>query len=151
MAVSNIFYFHPYFGEMIQFETNSSYFSNGLVQPPTRTAMPRWISAPTPFSTRGPRPSRSVPWPRRRRRRRRRCRWRRRGSQEFRAFCSETTQTRGSVGFYMAVSLNGGFSPQIIHFNRVFHDKPHHPFLGYTPIFGNTHMLYKESDSFRNF
>ena len=30
---SNIFYFHPYIvGEMIQFD----YFSDGLVQPPTR-------------------------------------------------------------------------------------------------------------------
>ena len=34
---------------------------------------------------------------------------------------------------------NGGFSPQIIHFDRVFHYF-HHPFWGPTPIFGNTHM-----------
>ena len=32
----------------------------------------------------------------------------------------------------------GGKTPQIIHFNRVFHYF-HHPFWG-TPIFGNTHM-----------
>ena len=32
LVVSNIFYFHPYFGEMIQFD---EYFSDGLVQPPT--------------------------------------------------------------------------------------------------------------------
>ena len=38
---------------------------------------------------------------------------------------------------YMGVSENGGFSPQIIHFNRVFHYF-HHPFGG-TPYFGNTH------------
>ena len=38
----------------------------------------------------------------------------------------------------MGVSLNGGFTPQIIHFNRVFHYF-HHPFWG-TPIFGNTHI-----------
>ena len=34
----------------------------------------------------------------------------------------------------MDVSLNGGFSPQIIHLNRVFHIN--HPFWG-TPILGN--------------
>ena len=34
---------------------------------------------------------------------------------------------------------NSGFSPQIIHFNRVFHYF-HHPFWGPTPIFGNTHV-----------
>ena len=39
---------------------------------------------------------------------------------------------------YMDVSLNGGFSPQIIHFNRVFH-YVHHPFWG-TPILGNPHI-----------
>ena len=32
MVVSNILYFHPYFGEDFQFD---SYFSDGLVQPPT--------------------------------------------------------------------------------------------------------------------
>ena len=32
----------------------------------------------------------------------------------------------------------GGFYPQIIYFNRVFHDF-HHPFWG-TPIFGNIHI-----------
>ena len=37
------------------------------------------------------------------------------------------------------VSENSGFSPQIIHFNRVFHSF-HHPFWG-TPIFGNTHFM----------
>ena len=39
----------------------------------------------------------------------------------------------------MNVSENNGFSPQIIHFNRVFHYF-HHPFWD-TPIFGNTHIL----------
>ena len=38
---------------------------------------------------------------------------------------------------YMDVSKNSGFSPQIIHSNRVFYYN--HPFWG-TPIFGNTHM-----------
>ncbi len=36
----------------------------------------------------------------------------------------------------MGVSKNNG-TPQIIHFNRVFHYKP--SILG-TPIFGNTHI-----------
>ena len=40
---------------------------------------------------------------------------------------------------YMGVSKNRGKTPQIIHFNRVFHYF-HHPFWG-TPIFGNTHMV----------
>ena len=40
-------------------------------------------------------------------------------------------------GVYMGVSENSG-TPQIIHFNRVFHYF-HHPFWG-TPIFGNTHI-----------
>ena len=39
----------------------------------------------------------------------------------------------------MGVSENSGFSPQIIHFNRVFHYKP--SILGVPPIFGNTHMF----------
>ena len=38
---------------------------------------------------------------------------------------------------------NSGFSPQIIHFNRVFHYF-HHPFWG-TPIFGNTHFKVFET------
>ena len=33
----------------------------------------------------------------------------------------------------------GGKTPQIIHFNSVFHYF-HHPFWGKTPIFGNTHL-----------
>ena len=38
------------------------------------------------------------------------------------------------------VSKNRGVSPQIIHFNRVFHYF-HHPFWGSNPpIFGNTHV-----------
>ena len=45
-----------------------------------------------------------------------------------------------SMYIYMDVSLNGGFSPQIIHFNRVFHYF-HHPYWG-TTILGNTHILY---------
>jgi len=40
---------------------------------------------------------------------------------------------------YMGVSKNRGFSPQIIHFNRVFHYF-HHPFWG-SPIVGNTHIM----------
>ena len=39
---------------------------------------------------------------------------------------------------YMDVSKNRGVSPQIIHFNRSFHDF-HHPFWD-TPILGNTHI-----------
>ena len=39
---------------------------------------------------------------------------------------------------YMNVSENSGSSPQIIHFNRVFHYF-HHPFWG-TSIFGNTEI-----------
>ena len=38
---------------------------------------------------------------------------------------------------YMGVSENSGFSPQIIHFNRVFHYKPS---IWGTTIFGNPHM-----------
>ena len=42
----------------------------------------------------------------------------------------------------MDVSENSGFSPQIIHFNRVFHYKP--SILEYcTFIFGNTQMFRK--------
>ena len=40
-------------------------------------------------------------------------------------------------------SENSGFSPQIIHFNRVFHYF-HHPFWG-IPIFGNSHTFTKYS------
>ena len=40
---------------------------------------------------------------------------------------------------HMGVSKNRGKTPQIINFNRVFHEI-NHPFWG-TPIFGNTHML----------
>ncbi len=46
-------------------------------------------------------------------------------------------QNTKSTVRYMGVSKNRG-TPQIIHFNRVFHYKP--SILGY-PIFGNTHML----------
>ena len=43
------------------------------------------------------------------------------------------------LNIHVGVSLNGGFSPQIIHFNRVFHYKP--SILGYsTPIFGGPPM-----------
>ena len=38
---------------------------------------------------------------------------------------------------YMDVSENNGFSPQIIHFYRIF--SINHPFWG-SPIFGNTHI-----------
>ena len=41
----------------------------------------------------------------------------------------------------MGVSENGGFPPQIIHFNRDFHYF-HHPFLGVFPLFlGNTQSV----------
>ena len=40
---------------------------------------------------------------------------------------------------YRGVSKNSGFSPQIIHFNRVFHCF-HHPFGVFPPIFGNTQI-----------
>ncbi len=41
----------------------------------------------------------------------------------------------------MSVSKNNGENPQIIHFNRVFHDKLiNHLFWGPTPIFGNTQI-----------
>ena len=36
---------------------------------------------------------------------------------------------------YMGVSENSGFSPQIIHLNRVFHYKP-----SISPILGNPHI-----------
>ena len=39
----------------------------------------------------------------------------------------------------MGVSKNSGKTPQIIHFNKVFHYF-HHPFWG-APIFGNTHIV----------
>ena len=39
----------------------------------------------------------------------------------------------------MDVSGNSGFSPQIIHLNRGFHFF-NHPFWGFPPIFGNTHI-----------
>ena len=44
-------------------------------------------------------------------------------------------------GFNMGVSKNSGFSPQIIHLHRDFHDF-HHPFWGFPPIFGNTHRFF---------
>ena len=40
----------------------------------------------------------------------------------------------------MGVSENSGFSPQIIHFDKVFHYF-HHPFWGFPPIFGNIHII----------
>jgi len=53
------------------------------------------------------------------------------------------TSNRGPISpQYMGVSENSGFSPQIIHFNRVFHYF-HHPFWGTVPIFGNPHN-YRE-------
>ena len=42
------------------------------------------------------------------------------------------------------VSENGGFPPQIIHFNRVFHHF-HHPFWG-TPILGNPQFFFAGQD-----
>ena len=49
------------------------------------------------------------------------------------------------VGAYMGVSLNGGFSPQIIHFNGVFHHKP--SILGYHYFWKHpyTYPFYKDS------
>ena len=44
-------------------------------------------------------------------------------------------------GLQMGVSKHRGFSPQIIHFNRVFHYF-HHPFWG-TTIFGNIQICLK--------
>ena len=44
-----------------------------------------------------------------------------------------------TVNINMGVSKNNG-TPQIIHFNRVYHYKP--SILG-TPIFGNIHMFHK--------
>ena len=49
------------------------------------------------------------------------------------------SNTNRKMCWYMGVSENSGFSPQIIHFNRVFHYF-HHPIWG-TPIFGNTHIF----------
>ena len=46
--------------------------------------------------------------------------------------------TKKSFNHHLDVSENSGFCPQIILFNRVFHDF-HHPFWG-TPIFGNTQV-----------
>ena len=48
----------------------------------------------------------------------------------------------------MDVSQNGGFSPQIIHFNRFFHYF-HHPFWG-TRIFGNTQMMFVQPPCFQH-
>ena len=63
----------------------------------------------------------------------------------------------GSVVFFwhiyiyinMDVSENSGFSPQIIHYNKIFNFF-NHPFWG-TPIFGNTHIphLLSSLGSFR--
>ena len=39
-------------------------------------------------------------------------------------------ETNRLIIVYMGVSKNRGVSPQIIHFNRVFHEI-NHPFLGY--------------------
>ena len=44
----------------------------------------------------------------------------------------------------LGVSKNSGFSPQIIHFNRVFHYF-HHPFWGITIIFGNIQLNYQDT------
>ena len=51
----------------------------------------------------------------------------------------------------MDVSQNSGFSPQIIHFNRVFHDF-HHPFWGFSPYFWfNAHMKPRVHHRKKNF
>ena len=56
--------------------------------------------------------------------------------------CEDLTPGRCETCFmlHLDVSKNSGFSPQIIHFNRVFHYF-HHPFWG-TLIFGNTHLMH---------
>ena len=64
-------------------------------------------------------------------------------------FFPESQQTffwgPGQFGRYMDVSLNGGFSPQIIHFHRVFHYKAIHfgvPLFLETPIWTAGCLLY---------
>ena len=64
-------------------------------------------------------------------------------------FFPESQQTffwgPGQFGRYMDVSLNGGCSPQIIHFNRVFHYKAIHfgvPLFLETPIWTAGCLLY---------
>ena len=52
------------------------------------------------------------------------------------------------MGSYMGVSKNMGVSPQIIHFNRVFHDF-HHPFLGFFPLFLVQHPYQESWPSFK--
>ena len=64
--------------------------------------------------------------------------------QNGRISCRDLTFCRGKLGntwsqLHVEVSKNRGVSPQIIHFNRVFHYF-HHPFWGPTPIFGSTPM-----------
>ena len=49
---------------------------------------------------------------------------------------------------YMGVSKNNG-TPQIIHFNRVFHYKP--SILGPTPIFGNIHITPQKNHVLHGF
>ena len=46
---------------------------------------------------------------------------------------------------YMDVSENSGFSPQIIHFNRVFHDF-HHPFWGVLPLFFGVPPIWSQQN-----
>ena len=54
----------------------------------------------------------------------------------FRAVSDQVNITSNHM--YLDVSETRGISPQIIHFDKVFHYF-HHPFWG-TPIFGNTHL-----------
>ncbi len=46
----------------------------------------------------------------------------------------------------MGISKNKGliFTPQIIHFNRVWNHYFHHPFSGFPPIFGLTPIYENE-------
>ena len=52
-------------------------------------------------------------------------------------------------GEHVDVSENSeGSPPQIIHFNRVF-PYFHHPFWGFPPIFGNTHVFPSQLLTFK--
>ena len=55
-------------------------------------------------------------------------------------------QLAHGISIYLDVSKNSGFSPQIIHFNRVFIIFTIHV-GGNTPIFGNTHLAYPPGET----
>ena len=77
-------------------------------------------------------------------------RWGPRSLRNFRGFIPSYTHLQPWLKkWYMGVSENSGFSPQIIHFSnfsRVFHNYFHHPIWG-TTIFGNTYMLISSLES----